>query len=604
MVDNVLAVRHHLPFGVGYVWTFGPLGFLDHPAAVSRTMLLVADGALLASALLLAGLAVAVMAVVLRWPPLAVALACLLLFLPAGALPGSLLFTPLGTFAGLEFVFPLAALLLLALEGRLRGVARTAAVLAAGPLMAAGPLVKANVLPWVAPVALLWCLAAVRDGRARLAALFAGSALAAWLGVFIALGGGPLRALQWPVAIIPLITGYATMSLHGRWSYLVLAVASWALGVGTALYILWGRWRPEPADWLLPAAALLWFISFKEGFVRQDTHVFVFLGVLPWSTLLLALWARLRSRPRVLADATAWTGAAVAAVILINVAGTALGHQPGVAARWRALRTAAAFIGSQRAAAEIWRTQDAQGLAAYGLAPLVPRLAGQRAFAWPWDGNAVLAADGSEAIPPVPQEYSAYTPGLDARDAAWFSAPGRPPVGLVVAESIDGRLPLNTAPRSLFALLACYRPGATTGMWLLVVRRPCAGPPPIRWQAGTRQVPLGAAITIPRTAGRLTVAAITIQPSLAGRVAALFFRQAPAQLLLGGGPGAGTYRLVAATAREGIVVSTVATTVQTLRGLWRGGTAGPSSLAVIAPVPVQWKRTASVRFGFVRVAPP
>ena len=45
-----------------------------------------------------------------------------------------------------------------------------------------------------------------------------------------------------------------------------------------------------------------------------------------------------------------------------------------------------------------------------GLADLQPLVAGRSAFAWPWNTNAVLAADANLQMPPSPFEFATFTP--------------------------------------------------------------------------------------------------------------------------------------------------------------------------------------------------
>src|SRR5262249_28707887 len=68
-VDNYLAVLNHATFGTSYIWTFGPLGFVNSPKLVSRHLLAVSVVLQVTLAVLLAVLLVHVLTFRVRLRP-------------------------------------------------------------------------------------------------------------------------------------------------------------------------------------------------------------------------------------------------------------------------------------------------------------------------------------------------------------------------------------------------------------------------------------------------------------------------------------------------------------------------------------------------------
>lgn len=595
IVNNAEAVRRGAVFGTTYIWTYGPLGFVDQPIALNRPLLLFSDLVQVAVALGLASLALLGASGLMKWKGAASALGTVLLLLPAKLTTGDV-----------EFPLLVGAAMMLVWEGDVSRRWRLPLVGGAGALLACAVLVKSNQLGPAAVLTVAWCASAIVRRRFRAVAVFLGALAFAWLMPFVGFAGGVQAAIRWPASVLPLTLGYGAMALAGPADYLTVALLMSAAFVALIVGALWRDWRVGPKGWLVPTACSLWFVAFKEGFVRESGHVGAFFSVAPWPMLLVCLWATGRGERSGRFAAWLWWGVALASAgALVPTLSRSLPPPGAVAARVRRASEAWSFIVGDRAESDggPLRGRDlAQEFP--GLARLTPTIAGHSAFAWPWDGNAVLVARAREVAPPVPQEYAAYEPSLDDKDAAFLASAGRPGFALVTPEAIDGRLPLQTAPATFRMLLRCYSPVEVSGIFVEARSRPCVGGG-IERVGRVAHVKLGAWASLPQSPGALVYARTTLNPSPLGSLLGILFRPAPAYLHVMTADGAvHTYRLVTATSPEGVLVSTLLSTPWDLYRLWQGiAPEQGAKVSVTAVDPAQWESTVAVQFVATSVVP-
>ena len=234
-----------------------------------------------------------------------------------------------------------------------------------------------------------------------------------------------------------------------------LWIAAGAVGLCFALWIV----VPLAAGsirlivWGMPLVIAISFLCFKSAMVRQDAHALPFpFEMAALSLLVIAFVPAPRSR---------------VVVTVFALASIALGlnehdEPPFPAVRedrfsgLAALADLNAFLhwpGTVRASEQ--RTESA--LEADRLAPeFSPYVAGKRVTAYPWE-IAMIRANHLRWQPlPVIQAYSAYTPALDALNAAALETPTGPEAILLSWDDIDGRYPFYETPRSWLAMLDWY----------------------------------------------------------------------------------------------------------------------------------------------------
>lgn len=322
-------------------------------------------------------------------------------------------------------------------------------------------------------VALAAVVVLSRPGRARTAAIAAGTFVAAGAALWLLAGQRLGSLLPWLSGAARIASGYdEAMSLAGDrrlWVPLVLVVAVLLGGVGVVLR----RERLRAAPWALVLLLATWFLV-KAGYVRLDPpHATIAVAglsllavVLPWS-----------GRAR-------WAGAAVVLVgplFLVGAQARAT-HRPvaatavDLAARGfdgaaEAVRVGRDAVDADRRAERLDRAA-AEVRAAYGVDPevlaAVPE--GATVHADPVDAALVWAAGlGWDPVPTF-QAYSAYDPRLDAGNAEHLASPEGPDAVLHRAYAIDGRLSAWQAPEQQVALTCHFEVVRRRGPWSALVR--------------------------------------------------------------------------------------------------------------------------------------
>jgi hypothetical protein len=188
----------------------------------------------------------------------------------------------------------------------------------------------------------------------------------------------------------------------------------------------------------------------------------------------------------------------------------------------------------------------------------------------PWE-IAYCPANG-QAWRPLPslQMYSAYTPWLDQRTADLFSAdPSAPESVLVDWDAIDGRNPLQEAPRTWLALLSHYQVVVREQGHLLLRPRAVAESDSSRL-LGSRTFHHDVWVDVPPST-HLLVADMPLRLSLKGRVRRAFFQIPPVYLEVSYSNGyADNLRLVVANATGGIIVNHLPRNLPDLENLFEG----------------------------------
>lgn len=468
--------------GTDFVFTYGPLGFLEQP--------LVIDG-------LLATLG-AIYLVVIR-----------------AALAASLLWAARRSFswlaaAGIALVVaavtppavgsaPLALTVLwclVALQDPAPRWAGRAVIFGGGSLAALEALVKLNVGTTILALIGVTVLAIpgerIRNVLALLGVFF-GSYSLLWL----ASGQGLANLDDYVRSSFEIVSGYQrAMQLdapHVSWDWLAAA----ALGLGSiaatafAASPLAGARRVA----MLTIVGLLLFSLEKYGFVRHDAaHAGAFFGVLA------TVWVALRWR-------AAERFVACAAIALIALAYfPAANVEPGEIFRPRLALDQLRMLlipGERSVAADAAR---AGMQAAYAVDPrIIERIGDAPVDARPWEIGLIWAYGLNWRPLPVIQDYSAYTPDLDRLDAEALSAASGPRFVLrhlgydnSSLIGIDGRLTSFDSPLATRTLLCHFSPVLTTASYQLLERGGdrCGPERPL----GTVTAAYGEPVSIPRPA--------------------------------------------------------------------------------------------------------
>ena len=425
-----LILHQGYDFGSEVIFTYGPLGFLHFPVAVFPGPLRLAFGfvAVLALALAATMLWSARRALGTWW--LAVPAAYVVTTLVAGE-------------ATLVLGFA-AAVALIARRG-------PATPIAAGLGVLAGIEALGKVNLGVALLA-LGAIAALTTTR-RTAAVLGGAWLATVSCGWIVTGQALAAIPNYVAGSLAISAGYASGMVYTTIDATGAIVAALAIGLlGAAVARRFA---------LVAAWAVLWFVAFKIGFVRQDEgHPLLFAQDTLGALAVLAGVTRRRAAAL----------AVLAPLLLFLALGpptlaprarlAAFGHQLGV------LADPGPEIAAARQTLQAATPLDPETLAA---------LRGKRVTVEPHAISIAFAYGIAWHPLPVIQGYAAYTPALDRRNAAALADPHGPRTILRqvgnYAAPIDLRNGAWDPPASVRAMLCHFRQvGAATGAWQVLER--------------------------------------------------------------------------------------------------------------------------------------
>ena len=521
-----LTALRHVGYGPGFVWTYGPLGFLAFPLAVS-------SGTLLASFAVSALVAILVAYLLIRRVRaafglvLAIVLSYLVLGLPLGPGDGLLVIVLLLAIDALEEP-----------DGRLgRAFPFTGAVVAA-----ITSLTKTNDGGAAILIVGAVCVALWATGRRRAVwapAVFAVAFLAGWL-----LAGDSLSAIpEWTRLSLSLVAGYSGAMQYelGLEHQFLLAAAVAALLVLVAARRARAIGRARGAA-LLVVAAVYAFAAFKEGFVRHDlAHNSGFFAALAIAGLAFA--ARDDSR--------------VAALLAVFVSIFALHHSsqlryaPIANARRAATQLADVAVAHRRSA--LVSESAASARRDYAVpASVLAALRGHTVHVDPFDTAAIWAYGLAWRPLPLPQAYSVYTSELDEHQVSYLGSSHAPQriLRLYTTTLVNDRPRELEAPGQFRALICDDVQTTASGDWQVLAHVPdrCGPERPL----GTRTVASGDVVAVPEAGpNELVVAHVHLHQPFWNSLLGLVYKPRTPSISLDGGA---YVQLVAATAADGIVL--------------------------------------------------
>jgi hypothetical protein len=542
-------------FGHDIVFTYGPLGYLLHPAPTGPGLPIATGFALLAQ----------------------LTLASLILFAFRGnrdILP-VLAFVVLSLAAiGMELLYEYRLLilvgLLLSVSPRDSVPWRISAV-AAGVLGAVLLYSKLNIgvaaLAAIAVAATMWLVRQQTNARTVLLYLLAPYVFTVLVLSFPLLGG-PVNLPVWFGGATEILTGYSlSMSLPFPTSVLALAIAATAIVVGAAAGV--SRLDRESVLAAAPAIAII-LMSFRHAFTRSDGRPFFAVLVAALGIVILNATGR-RALGRCV----------VGTLVLVPVAliGSGVGLEAWVSGFdvRPGLRSLIDITRLDEVRRDLLATTR-KNLAADRLPPsIVEQVRGR--------GGEVdilpvaitfVPSNGLNWVPnPVLQTYQAFTSKLDARVATHFAGPEAPDFLLYQFTDIDQRHPILASPSMWRSILSHYELGdpphafGTFGEVALLKRR--AKAVALRLVAtGTTRARIGEWVAVPRSAD-LVFASVDLRPTTLGRLAAFLWRVDEVLIDLNYLDGRElTFRLLPGVADDGLLMNHLPSSMYELLNLLQG----------------------------------
>lgn len=532
-----LAIARGLAFGRQVVFTYGPLGLVATPRAVT-------GGTLILGLLGAAAIQLALVAVVLRvlrerlpWPIAAVI-----------TLLGVSVIVTTGLPALDEIAFGLVAIALTQPPARARQAARTLAF-AGGVLAALALLIKLNDGGGAVAIVAVGLLGGVSRRRhlAIGALTFAVTTIVAWLAL-----GQPLDALPDYLSTgLSLVQGYVdamgynVLGPAGQWYALVVILSALSLSAAAWFALAGAPLRRRTA--LVVCVLLVHYFVAREMLVRFEAGHGAAMALLVAIPLLIP-WRR-RQRVTGLAIATALAVVSLAAFGAEGVSVNAIFDPGGRAGQLVA--DVNTMISPQQAIES--GTVDIQAVDAVPTA-IVDDLNGHCVTAEPVEVSAVFAYPSWRWCPVgVMQSYAAYTTQLDNLDATGYanahSGPDR--VLRQVDATIDGRNPTWESPAAMLSLLCHFKEIARGGQWQALARIPdrCGKPR----ELGTVHSNAVGVVQMPAAPrGTVLVAQIEgLQIYRRERLQTLFERAAERALVIN---GVTTFRVAPDTLTDGLIL--------------------------------------------------
>ena len=540
IVGLYLAHAEGLQFGPEFVWTYGPLGFLEVPVVLGGLLWMIA---FLYQALVHAAAAVALLWTARRVFPLPLAVAACYCLLVAGRL---------GAAATLiAFLWAFAVVTDDAPPWAPAGLAVGGGVLAAVELLG-----KANYGIDVLVLVLIGLLGAT--GRKRNLAMFApafGLSLSLlWLAAGQDLGFLPTFFARQAEIVSGYSGAMGTDILVADWALPAAVAASAALLAAVVAFT--GRASAGRRAAAIGLVAFFCFASFKQGFVRQGygntPEFFVLVGAVGVAVAGCAAGSR-----RLLGQGIAMT---LIGLALFAVPGASLWHSLQAAPHLDALREGTRALSAPGYRRRLVAEARASMRASYRLDPrIVAALGRQPVQIDPWEIGMAWAYDLNWRPLPVAQTYSAYTSGLDGRNATALEGATAPAAILRyrgeepgLGAAVDGRYPGWESPAAMRAMLCRYRAAVTTARFQLLERTGDRCGPPT--EIGSVQTKTGSSIHVPAAPypGEMVFARIDGVDVSGWEVLrnALYRARERTVEMDGGRP----WRLVPATAADGLIL--------------------------------------------------
>lgn len=519
-----LAHLQGVSFGPDFVWTYGPLGYLAFPLAVSGGTLAAALVCVVAAQTGLGYLLLRRSGAVFGG---AVSIAAAYCVLRLPTLPAD---------------FPTLIVVGLALWTLAEPAGRASRLFpyTAGTLAAVAVLTKTNMGTAAFAVVVVACAA----GGARRVAEGVVTSIVAFVVLWIAFGNSLVDIPEWWRLSFALVSGYSAAmqlerpGLHSDYVFAAVVMVPLALATWSAVR---QKQRSQAAATVLIVAGIC-FASFKESFVRHDaTHAPAFFAAA--GVVLACLGPGGRTRI-----------AAGAAGLALVVAAMAVSGQ-GPVDPWTSARHLVAQVGDTvdagRRAAVVARSRAGERRSYDVPSIVLDALRGRTVHVDPWEVSAISAYGLRWRPLPVPQSYSAYTSALDERNASFLASTHAPDMILREnpSELVNGRDRPLEAPATYRAILCDYRQGLATKRWQVLARAPRCGAPR---HLGTVEAAAGKPVAVPEAGpDDLVVAHVRLDDSLANRVRGLVYKPHDGVVSLGGGP----FTPVAAdVVRDGVVV--------------------------------------------------
>ncbi|MCY2958989.1 MAG: hypothetical protein NTY35_02400 [Planctomycetota bacterium] len=357
---------------------------------------------------------------------------------------------------------------------------------------------------------------------------FSWRAAAAWIGLYATsflclwlLAGQNLLdlprylSMSWEIS-----SGYnEAMALPGRED--LTQYAWYSLAIVGGLGALHALRRPIQPRLVAQAAvlALTTFVAYKAGFTRRDGHTAMFFACIGLLPFLMGDKTPLTGVRRMAVLAGRWTCVWIAYFGLIaSYELDPFGFRHLVNDRANRAVSTCYFLHSPSEARKSGQTKRAEVQALHPLRRVREVVGNHSIDSMSWEQGLLFLHDMNWKPRLTLQGYSAYTPRLQAENAAYLAAADGPEFLLFRLQSIDEKLPTMDDSAAIQIAARDYRPVLRDGERILLRRDP-QGPRKPAEVVLSREIAFGETVDISQIEGRCLLLALDLRPTLLGRLA-------------------------------------------------------------------------------------
>lgn len=457
------------------------------------------------------------------------------------------------------------------------------------------PFISFSSAAMVFIIGLAFWILLLLNGRYKEAFLFLGFGSAFLVLISLVLFGTLQAFFVYLYGCLQIAGGYGTaMAVDGPASELLCVVLAWIFYIGLMVYNSIRKRRRE-LFFLILGFGLL-FVSYKQGFVRHDSHVFQFYAM--W-TLVLALFYL-----------ECFTGTKIVKYVVLT-ATLALFFQYSVKLDFPVKHYIGEYVPSKAIGLrhgfnllrgvetdkfeQIFRNVLSEH---YNLRPeTVELLSGHTFDVFPWD-IAMAELYGFKWNPrPVFQSYQAYTSYLDLLNAGHFSPDDTPEYIIYSVKSIDRKYPVFYEPATFRRLLMIYEPCSKDGEFI-ILRKKAVDECDEEVFISRTTAKFSEAIILPKVEDALLFAKIRIEYNLLGHLSNFFYKPPKVYIGFAHGPEIiSVRRFVFTNAENGVFVSQYINNNDDLWELCEGNiTYDLNNIAVLTENPAFFEKEIKVEF--------
>jgi len=361
-----------------------------------------------------------------------------------------------------------------------------------------------------------------------------------------------------------------SLGFHNQKVVMVFAIT---LAFATLLFLIFVVFRKSVfriLALLLPTALL--FILFKNTFVRADPyHLQQFFASFPPFTLLLLILVVYPGTDEIVKFFSNRQAVTLLGLLILAFGGLIIIlSQPRLSVS-NPLRIIESVAKQGETEAESRRTALRE---AYNLDPeFVEQISTTNSIdVIPWEISLLYAYNLNWTPRPILQTYSAYTPGLENLDAAYFASGKAPEQLLFSYRFLDDRYLPYDMPATFRVLLQRYEFTALSsdGEFMLLTKK--STPAPLQEPAllSSGEYSLGQDIVLPQVEGGRVYARVEIDPTLLGRLANLAYKTPPISVTLETKDGPRSHVLVRSLGANGLFVSQYIDDIYELEAIFSG----------------------------------